>query len=86
MNIAKLPNCAKVQGKSGRGAKRTGGKMNRILSDIKEIDHIIATLQKIKTELESGRFIQAYRDCGSLLSQFMNHREEVLKEATHNAK
>jgi hypothetical protein len=35
-------------------------------------------LQKIKVELESGRFIQAYRDCGSLLSKFMTHREAII--------
>jgi len=60
--------------------------MNDLLKNVNEIDNVITILQKIKSQIESGRIIQAYRDCGSLLSKFSNHRQEVIKEAAKNVK
>lgn len=60
--------------------------MNNLLNNVNEIDHVITMLQKVKSQLESGRIIQAYRDCGSLLSRFMNHKQEIIKEAAKNVK
>jgi len=60
--------------------------MNDLLHDINEIDHVVTILQKIKSLLESGRVIQAYRDCGSLHSRFTNYKQEIIKEAAKNVK
>jgi hypothetical protein len=55
--------------------------MSTLLDDVDSLDKIINSLVKQESQMRSGQFIQAHRECCRLIGIFSQHRKDIIAEA-----
>lgn len=58
--------------------------MSTPLQDLSEIEFLIRQLYKIDTKLESGKFIQAYRENRRVIARLEGHRKNIIEKDKNN--
>jgi len=54
--------------------------MKTLLEQVTELDKLIRQLQKMLSRMQAGQFIDAYRECHSLIGSLMKNRTDLIGE------
>lgn len=55
--------------------------MKTLLEQVSELDRLIRQLQKMLSRMQAGQFIDAYRECQSLIGSLQKNRADLIEEA-----
>ena len=57
---------------------------NYILNQVDELDKLIHQLQKMESQMQSGRWLDAYRGCCRLISAFNKAKSDIISSGISN--
>jgi len=55
--------------------------MKSLLEQISELDKVIRQMRKMESKMRSGQWIDAWRDCNTIVASLEKSKEDVLRNS-----